>query len=89
MKKTKIEQPDMIVRFKKNSLPIPLKFKIEDHEQAIVTISINRIISMERQNRGGEEMYVYQCTSIIHEKTIEFVLKYILSETIWYLFLND
>lgn len=89
MRRTKIEQPDMIVRFKKNSLPIPLKFKIEDQDQTIITISINRILSMEKQNRGGEDMYVYQCTSTIHEKTIEFVLKYVLSETMWYLFFED
>ena len=86
MKKIKIEQPDIIVRFKKNSLPIPLKFRTEDQDQTMITIPINRILSMEKQNRGGEEMYVYQCTSTINNKTIEFVLKYVLSETIWYLF---
>lgn len=86
MEKIKIEQPDMIVRFKKNSLPIPLKFKVEDKDQTIITISINRILSMEKQNRGGEDLYVYQCTSIVNRETIKFVLKYVLSETKWYLF---
>ena len=77
----------MIVWFKANGEPVPIKFRISDEKSdETCIVKIDKILSCERQQRAGHDIYLYDCETVTGESVKRYMLKYIVESCNWYLF---
>lgn len=77
---------DMIVWFKANGEPVPIKFRINDENENSFTVKIDKILSCERQKKAGQDIYLYDCETLAENCTKRYTLKYMVASCNWYLF---
>lgn len=81
-----MKEIETITWFKKQSRPIPLRFKIETEDKSNIVIKINKILFQEEEKICGNRMIIYRCEGVIQNRIKVFELKYNISNYKWYLF---
>ncbi len=76
---------DMLVWFRANGTPVPLRFKYEEKGMEN-TVEIDNISSVIEQKRGGDEIYLFYCSGHGSVGEKQFCLKFIASECAWLLY---
>lgn len=65
---------------------IPLRFRYENEEHALQTVTISEVLSHKQDNRGGLSEIVYICSAVIEDRKTLFSLKYRILQHQWILF---
>jgi len=61
----------------------PLRFRFEDGEHKVQTITIDKILCVKEINYVGREAYVYTCQSIVDDTARLFEIKYTVGSHKW------
>ena len=77
---------DMVASFPRGKPPVPRKFRIERSDGQFSSISVDRILSVEKRKTAGVEAYVYQCQSLLDGIEKPYELKYAVSLCSWELY---
>ena len=64
----------------------PVRFRIENKDESISVIKIDKVISIENEKLAGNFMRVFTCQSIIKGSERIYEIKYELSTCRWILF---
>lgn len=64
----------------------PIRFRLEDSEYQIQTISICKVLSCKEIRYVGIEAFVYVCSAIIEGQEKQFELRYTIRTHSWVLF---
>ena len=66
---------------------IPIRFRVRlDDDSEPQVIVIDRVISIEEDNRKGDKKLIFECESLINNLNRRYIIKYQLSATTWILF---
>ena len=76
---------DMYVLFMQKENPMPRKFRIEE-EDSFETVTVNKIVSVEKTKRAGAEAFIYRCQSVIDGMEKQYELRYKIAECKWDLY---
>lgn len=76
---------DMIAWFEQDGKVHPIKFRLkENHENRVIVIGRIRCVKMERL--AGNQMYVFECESVIDGVLKIYEIKYEMASCKWILF---
>lgn len=64
----------------------PIRFRIENEDESISVIKIDKVITIDKEKLAGNHMLVYKCQSIIKGSERLYEIKYELSSCKWILF---
>ncbi|SHH91587.1 hypothetical protein SAMN02745823_01413 [Sporobacter termitidis DSM 10068] len=64
----------------------PIRFRFEDGEDFIHTVSITKIVSSKEVQYVGIEAFIYVCRAVLHGEEKQFELKYTVRSHKWVLF---
>jgi hypothetical protein len=76
---------EMVAWFDRKGIPHPVRFRITSAEKFLLTIKVDKVISMEKERLAGNEMYIFKCHSVVHGAQANYELKYELSTCKWML----
>ena len=77
---------EVLAHYPLNGVPRPMRFRIENKQQEMMTVKINRVQECREELLAGNKMYVYVCASIINGEEGLMELKYEVASCLWYLF---
>jgi hypothetical protein len=80
------DEIDVIVKFKRKTKPIPLKFGIHELEGNPQIIKVDKILYTEEEKLAGIRAYVYRCQSMIDGELKLYELKYYIQDCRWVLY---
>jgi len=63
----------------------PVRFRIENEDESLSTIKIDKVITMDREKLAGNHMLVYKCQSVIKGSERPYELKCEISSGKWIL----
>ncbi|HEY5524594.1 MAG TPA: hypothetical protein VIK26_04555 [Clostridium sp.] len=64
----------------------PIKFKIENKDESISVIKIDKVITIDKEKLAGNNMLVYKCRGVIKGSERVYEIKYELNTCKWILF---
>lgn len=76
---------DVLAYFYKGKCPMPIRFRILEQDENNV-ISIDKIITTDKEKIAGNFMYVYRCNCTINGLLKEIELKYDIEKCSWILY---
>lgn len=77
---------EMVAWFENGGKVNPIKFRIENEEDIISIVKINKVIKRENEKLAGNPMKLFTCTGIINGVEKIFELKYEVNTCRWILF---
>jgi hypothetical protein len=76
---------DVIAWFEKNGKVHPIKFRMTENDETKVIV-IDRIRCINLEKFAGNQMYVFECESMINGALKIYEIKYELKSCLWILF---
>lgn len=77
---------EVVAWFDFSGVPHPTRFRVVNKDESYTTVSIDKIITTEKEKLAGNHMMVYTCQSCINGVQRTLVIKYELSTMKWMLF---
>lgn len=77
---------DMVAWFEKNGKVHPIKFRIKGKDEENKVIHIDRIRCVKLEKLAGNQMYVFECESVINDEFKIYEIKYEMETCKWILF---
>ncbi len=77
---------DMVAWFEKNGKVHPIKFRIKGNDDENKVITIDRIRCVKLEKLVGNQMYVFECESMINDVFKIYEIKYEIATCKWVLF---
>jgi len=76
---------EMVSWSDKNGNLKPVRFRIENEDESVSVIKIDKVLTMDREKLAGNHMLVYKCQSVIKGAERLFEIKYELNSCKWIL----
>lgn len=86
MMKVIAKKIDVVATFSKEGILTPVKFKIENEDESVVAIKIDRILVRNEEKIAGNRMILYRCQSMINNIIRVYEIKYEIESLSWILF---
>lgn len=84
--KVVMKQIDVIALFNAGEVPQPIRYRLQQGDEAYMTIHIEKVISKKEEKLAGNKMLTYTCQSVINNTLKIYEIKYELSTCKWFLY---
>lgn len=77
---------EMVAWFDKEGIPHPVRFRITNKDESCSVIKIDTVVTREKERLAGNEMFIFNCKSLINGTERMLQIKYELCSCKWILF---
>lgn len=77
---------EILIRFSKEGIPYPLKFKIEEPDSGPIVVKIDHILFRSEEKLAGNRMFIFRCQGVINNILKVFEIKYETATCRWFLY---